>query len=328
MKFNKTAILTGLLVCVLLFSSCTEAEKEPVKNAEMAYTDPVSEAELAQILKKAEEDNCASVAAIDSVADKTDDSADSETAEKDPVVEIIMGGVHSGNAFSEGEEVERAAISENEIDDGEYATGTPDFNSMPEDVQDAENEEDDYTEIDFSGLGEADSESGDDVEAEIEGFEYFVKIYRTDLKAYFNVPLSYDLQLYTYKMSVKYNVPYRVVMGLFGLESTWNKDVGIHNGYVGLGMLSERYAATYFANMGIDIYTPKGNIEATCYVLSDKLASFDGNVSYALMAYNLGTGGARTKIKKGIFSTGYSRRIIDFSVSLLTQEQYNEIKNK
>ncbi len=135
------------------------------------------------------------------------------------------------------------------------------------------------------------------------------------------MPLSAELQEYTYRMCLKYDVPYRVVMGLMGVEAGWNANIGTEtNGnatYVGLGMLRDIYNVDKFAKQGIDIYTPKGNIEAICIILRTKLDEFDGNIHHALMAYNLGSGGARSKIKAGINETGYSRKVLRYANSLV-----------
>lgn len=135
------------------------------------------------------------------------------------------------------------------------------------------------------------------------------------------MPLSADLQEHTYRMSQTYDVPYRVIMGLMGVESGWNANIGTKTNagttYVGLGMLRDIYYAEQYAAKGIDIYTPKGNIEAICISFKIKLDEFDGNIHHALMAYNLGNGGARSKIKSGINDTGYSRKVLAYADSFM-----------
>ncbi len=135
------------------------------------------------------------------------------------------------------------------------------------------------------------------------------------------MPLSAELQEYTYQMSLKYDVPYRVIMGLMGAESGWQADIGEKtNGnatYVGLGMLRDIYYADRYAAKGIDIYTPKGNIEAICDSIRSKMDAFDNNITYALMAYNLGNGGAKSKIASGVHETRYTRVIMAYAESLV-----------
>ncbi len=135
------------------------------------------------------------------------------------------------------------------------------------------------------------------------------------------MPLSAELQEHTYRMSLKHDVPYRVIMGLMGVEAGWNANIGEKtNGnatYVGLGMMRDIYHADKFAAQGIDIYTPEGNIEAICILIRQKLDAFDNNIHYALMAYNLGNGGAQAKINAGIHETGYSQKVLRYAESLV-----------
>ncbi len=149
---------------------------------------------------------------------------------------------------------------------------------------------------------------------------------------YYKVTLSPELQAYTYEMCSKYRVPYSIVIALMGVESSWNADIGVlknkSGSYAGLGMLSVKYNAQVFKSRGINIYTPEGNIEAICWVLRDKLAEFDGNIHYALMAYNMGSGGARTSIYYGRETSNYSRRIVKMAANLLTDVEYAVITKK
>lgn len=130
------------------------------------------------------------------------------------------------------------------------------------------------------------------------------------------MPLSIELQRYTYEMANKHNVPFEVIMGIMGIESGWRANIGTStvNGktYVGMGMLRDIYHADRFAQLGIDIYTPKGNIEAICILIREKLDIFDNNVNYALMAYNIGISPTQQKIKEGIYETEYSKRVLRY----------------
>ena len=136
-----------------------------------------------------------------------------------------------------------------------------------------------------------------------------------------DMPLSEELQYWTYQMCEKYDVPYRIIMGLMGVETGWNENTGIEIGYngrayVGLGCLDEVYNAESFAERGIDIYTNQGNIEAICWIINYNLEHFDNNIDYALMAYNGGAGYARNKINNGVYSTGYTEKVHYYADSL------------
>lgn len=137
-----------------------------------------------------------------------------------------------------------------------------------------------------------------------------------------DMPLSEELQYYTYCMAKEYGVPYRIIMGLMGVESGWIPDIGIvyHNGiaYIGLGMLSVDVNMEKFAEMGIDIATPEGNIEGICWHIRYAMDYFDGNIHYALMGYSSGVGATQQMINSGIYENYYSIRVIEFAESLKT----------
>lgn len=166
----------------------------------------------------------------------------------------------------------------------------------------------------------------DRIREEVGDFVIFTYYYHVGAGRYYSVGLSPELQRHTWRMCVKYNVPYKIVMGLMGVESGWTADIGVYydgtGGYVGLGMLSEYYCVGPFAARGIDIYTPEGNIEGICSTLSEKFIEFGGNVHHALMAYNAGSGGAYSMIAKGMDTSSYSEWVCGIADHLVTDMEY------
>ena len=201
-----------------------------------------------------------------------------------------------------------------------------------EDGEDAETAEENQAEDenDDSAAEEEPRETWEDLVAAIGYNVTYTHYLHPTVGRYYKVALSPELQAYTYEMCVKYRVPYSIVIALMGVESSWNADIGVlknkSGSYVGLGMLSVKYNAQIFKSRGINIYTPKGNIEAICWVLRDKLAEFDGNIHYALMAYNMGSGGAKTSIYYGRETSSYSRVIVKMAANLLTDVEYEVVK--
>lgn len=133
--------------------------------------------------------------------------------------------------------------------------------------------------------------------------------------------LSEKTQKTVYEISKKYNLPYRVILGLLGVETFWNEDknhIETHDGarYIGIGCIAERHHAERLKKNGIDIYTLEGNIEGICYLLNEHMNNFDNNIVYALMAYNGGASYARSKISDGIENTSYTRKIMAYADSL------------
>lgn len=131
-----------------------------------------------------------------------------------------------------------------------------------------------------------------------------------------DMPLSVELQQHTYNMAIKHQVPFEIIMGLMGVEAGWNANIGTKtNGtatYVGLGMMRDIYHVDRFKKMDIDIYTPEGNIEAICILIREKLEYYNGNITFALISYNRGIGGANAAIKAGIYTTGYDQKIMKY----------------
>ncbi|GEM_PF-2720717 len=174
-------------------------------------------------------------------------------------------------------------------------------------------------------------ENGCDIpcEVSVKSFVYYAGYYKVSDNRHYKIKLSRELQEYTWEKCLEYGVPFKIIMGIMGVESGWTADIGVIENasgtYVGLGMLSEKHNAEYFANLGIDIYEPEGNIEALCSAFRDKLELFDFNVHYALIAYNQGNGGARSFIAEGKETSSYSRLVMQYSQNLLTQEEYDAI---
>ena len=136
----------------------------------------------------------------------------------------------------------------------------------------------------------------------------------------YTLPLSEEVQIFTYKMCIKYNVPYRIIIAIMGAETHWNEDpdhVEVHKGtrYIGIGCLTEKYHADRFAQLGINIYKLHGNIEALCIIFRGHMDRYDDNATLATMAYNGGPGYANNCIKQGIYNTSYTDKVNAYAES-------------
>ena len=133
-------------------------------------------------------------------------------------------------------------------------------------------------------------------------------------------PFSKKMQEWTWEICEKYNVPYRIVLGIMGAETLWNENpdhTETHSGtkYIGIGCIAEHHHAQYFANRGIDIYTLEGNIEALCILIKDHYEVF-GDITLAVMAYNGGRSYVRNKIADGVRETSYTKEVLAYAESL------------
>lgn len=133
------------------------------------------------------------------------------------------------------------------------------------------------------------------------------------------LPASETLQSIVRKTAEIYELPYRIVLALLGVETTWNENadhVETHNEarYIGIGCVNEKYHAADMAKRGIDIYTVAGNVEAICWLLKAQYDRF-GTIELALMAYNGGAGYTKGQIERGITENSYSRKVMAYAES-------------
>lgn len=133
------------------------------------------------------------------------------------------------------------------------------------------------------------------------------------------LPLSESTQKWVWEMCKKYELPYRIILGVLGTETTWNENPNhkeVHSGqtYIGIGCVSEKWHANAYKEKGINIYTLKGNIEALCDIIHRNYKIFN-SIDLALMAYNMGTNGARYQIENGVYNNAYTRQVHSYADS-------------
>lgn len=123
-----------------------------------------------------------------------------------------------------------------------------------------------------------------------------------------NIPLDSDLQNYTYQKSLEYGIDYSIVFALMYYESRFT--VSAHNkgsDCRGIMQISQRYYGK-----DCDLFDPYVNIEKGISMLASYYNTYR-DYNKALMCYNMGCGGASSYFKKGVYSTSYSRKIINKS---------------
>ena len=131
----------------------------------------------------------------------------------------------------------------------------------------------------------------------------------------YDIPLDKDIQKYLYDKCKEYNVPYDLALGVIKVESNFNPS-SIHknsNGSRDYGLfqintinhkwLSEELGITDFLN-------PYQNIDAGVYMLSQLLKKYDDE-HIVLMSYNMGERVAKNLVNRGIYSSRYSRKVIE-----------------
>lgn len=93
------------------------------------------------------------------------------------------------------------------------------------------------------------------------------------------------------KYSVEYNLEPELISGLINAESGYNKDAVSSQGAVGLMQVLPSTAKEVANKLELKDYSlnnPQDNILIGCYYLSYLMDYYDGDVVYALSAYNAG----------------------------------------
>ncbi|MDF1495021.1 transglycosylase SLT domain-containing protein [Caproiciproducens sp. CPB-2] len=136
---------------------------------------------------------------------------------------------------------------------------------------------------------------------------------------YYDIPLDADIQDAIFRECKTKNVPEDLVIALIGVESHYNsKSISKTNDY-GLMQINICHRESLERDLQVtDLLDSKQNIKAGVHMLSWIVNKYS-NMNQALMVYNNGEAGAQKLWKQGVYSTPYSRKVID---------QMNKIKKE
>ena len=140
----------------------------------------------------------------------------------------------------------------------------------------------------------------------------------------YNIPLADDLQLYTYNLCEEYGITlhYPLVLAVMGHESRYDEKVISRTNDYGLMQINKVNHNWLREKLSItDFLDAKQNIHAGVYMLSTYLNKYD-TVNEALMAYNMGEGGARKQWAAGKYSTAYTTKVLSV-LDLIISDNYN-----
>lgn len=125
----------------------------------------------------------------------------------------------------------------------------------------------------------------------------------------YDIPLSAELQEFTYKKCVQYDVDYIMALAIMQEESGYQPDV-IKDGNYGLMQINESNHQYLRDTLGTkDFLDPKQNIEAGVFWLSG-IYKNNSDPEKILMVYNMGGSIAQDLWDMGRESTGYSRGVM------------------
>ena len=123
-------------------------------------------------------------------------------------------------------------------------------------------------------------------------------------------PMEVEYQGFLYWMAEKYDLDFYLLVALIETESDFQADLISETNDYGLMQINKMNHEWLSKELDItDFLDPYQNMKAGCYVLSKLMDSCDGNVTKALMSYNMGYEEADTLWKNGIYSTKYSDKV-------------------
>lgn len=163
--------------------------------------------------------------------------------------------------------------------------------------------------------------------------EYAVEAVSMDRsKPIYDIPLSTDLQWFTYDLCIDYGVPFDIAIATVYTETggTFNDSL-VHyntNGSVdkGLFQINECNYESMRNLLGdqFDPLDPYYNIEAGVYFIMTAKEHSSEPSTY-MMVYNQGAGGAKRSWDKGTYSTAYTRKLVDYAQNILPELQLQVI---
>ena len=120
-----------------------------------------------------------------------------------------------------------------------------------------------------------------------------------------DIPLSDNLQQYIHSLCEKYDVSYAMVIATIDVESSFNSKAVSSTSDYGLMQIN---AINHKDDK--DYLNPYDNVEHGIKALH-RLAKKYKEADLVLMCWNCGEAGARKLWKQGVYSTEYSRKVIE-----------------
>ena len=138
----------------------------------------------------------------------------------------------------------------------------------------------------------------------------------------YDVPLSDSLQRYLYEICADEGVPVTLVLAMIEYESGFDPEAVSQTDDYGLMQinavnhewLNEEYRCA-------DMMNPYQNVFCGVSIISSYIERYDGDLTKALMAYNMGDSGAQEAWSNGVTCTSYAADILSIMA------EYEEVSN-
>lgn len=136
---------------------------------------------------------------------------------------------------------------------------------------------------------------------------------KTTTKLYTNIPLSARFQCWIDDMCKEYGISTNVVMGVIWKESNFQiRIMGDHGEAYGLMQIQKKWHKARMKKCDAeDLLNCYDNVHVGIDYLAELYKIYNGNWHKALMAYNGGQAYADKRVKRGIYSSDYSRKVMN-----------------
>jgi len=135
----------------------------------------------------------------------------------------------------------------------------------------------------------------------------------------YDIPLSEELQAFTFNLCEEYGVDYEMVLAIMDKESDYTASAISKTSDYGIMQINKINREYLTEELKItDFLDPEQNIRCGIYMLADLMKKYD-DPHRVLMAYNMGERGAREYVAKGNTSSAYSRYIMQLRDKLLQE---------
>lgn len=139
---------------------------------------------------------------------------------------------------------------------------------------------------------------------------------------YYDIPLSEELQYYTYIRCVDLGISeyYELILATMWQESNFNPELISSTNDYGLMQINKCNHDWLSKELNItDFLDPYQNIDAGTHIIASLLLKYE-DPHKALMAYNFGEAGARKHWDRGIYTSSYSRAIAGKQEQILNKD--------
>lgn len=137
----------------------------------------------------------------------------------------------------------------------------------------------------------------------------------------YDIPLSEELQAYTFELCQEKNVDYEMVLALMKVESNFNPNLVSQTNDYGIMQINAVNHGWLREQLGItDFLDAKQSILSGVTMMGNLRAKYD-EPHKILMAYNMGEGGARTKWQQNVYTSRYSRKVMAVREELVERKK-------